>query len=210
MIAAGFVQAYLLSEDVPYPQITRGGYTPPRGRSGMPEDSVASPPPNPPCRRGPGFLTVISAFMLFCLAGGGASIWMAFRVEHSLQRRLAALAMAGIVLLFPAMFAFTSLRRKLTKGRWLPNEEDIATQREKDFRRVQSPVVRRLIVALQIFAGILLTAVWGFTDVHVVRSHGLLSGWMLYCAGLQIVLFWTYWKACRKSLTMPGWKKQVS
>lgn len=176
----------------------------------MSEGPVATSSSSGACRRGPFLYAALAAVLLFLLTGGGALVWVAFWVEHSPQRRLTALMMAGMVLLVPALFVFQSTRRKLTKGRWLPNSDDIATQREKDIRRAQSPMARRVVVTVQVLAGVLLAVVWGFTDVRVVHRYGLRSWWMLYVAGFQLVLFWAYWKACRKSLVMPGWKKRAS
>ena len=167
------------------------------------ENSGTPPLPRNAQSRPPGLYIVLPAFMLFCLAGGTALVWMAFGTQHSFAGRLPAFTMAAVVLFFPAMFVFTSARRKLTKGHWLPNEADITMQREEDFRRAQSPMTRRLIATLQILAGILLAVVWGFTDIHVIQHHSLKSWWTLYIAVLQLALFWAYWRACRVKQSSP-------
>jgi hypothetical protein len=164
----------------------------------MSENQAATRLPPRPFHRPATYLPV-GVFLLFCLAGGAALMWMAFWTKNSFAGRLPALAMATVVLFFPAMFLFTSTRRKVTAGRWLPNEQDVATQREQDFRRAQSPVARRRIAVLKVFAGLVIIGVWIVTDLRVIQHHSLKSWWMVYITCLQLVLFWTYWKACRRS-----------
>ncbi len=158
----------------------------------------AAPLPPKPFRRPTTYLA-LGLFLFFFLAAGSFSLWFAFCMEQTMSAPRLSIGMAALFLFLPARLVVLSTRRKLTKGCWLPTEEELAITRAKSLGRAQSPKGLRLSKAFYLSFGICAIIAYVFADRVLIHRHGFKSWQMLENICLQILVLGAWWGAYRST-----------
>jgi len=131
---------------------------------------------------------IVIGIMLFLVAAGTISIFVAFCPDTSIGARSLLLLLAAFSLALPVWIAFTVCRRKLKTGRFLLTAEERLAFQQKSVTRQASPLFRkffRIFNSIMIPFWIGISIFWIRSAIH--KSTGHAWAWAAYWIILSII-----------------------